>query len=70
MSHTGAIIRTCRERSGLKQGELAQLVNMSQSIISGYECGRYEPRFEIFERIVHACGYQIIIRAKDGGKKK
>lgn len=36
-------IKMLREQEGLKQADLAVLLNVSQATLSNWECGRYEP---------------------------
>lgn len=36
-------IKMLREQEGLKQSDLAVLLNVSQATLSNWECGRYEP---------------------------
>lgn len=36
-------IKMLREQEGLKQAELAALLNVTQATLSNWECGRYEP---------------------------
>ncbi len=36
-------IKALREQEGLKQRDLAALLNVTQATLSSWECGRYEP---------------------------
>ncbi len=36
-------IKMLREQEGLKQADLAVLLNVTQATLSNWECGRYEP---------------------------
>ena len=36
-------IKMLREQEGLKQSDLAVLLNVTQATLSNWECGRYEP---------------------------
>lgn len=44
-------IKQLRLRRGITQIELAKLCNISQSALSGYETGRYEPDIDTLVRI-------------------
>lgn len=45
----GEFLRGCRERAGLKQTELADVLNINQSDISKYERDDKEPPTSIFK---------------------
>lgn len=45
----GAILKACRQRSGLSQEELAFQLNMNQSDISKFENGSREPTLSIVQ---------------------
>ncbi|MFB4301629.1 Scr1 family TA system antitoxin-like transcriptional regulator [Actinomadura sp. NTSP31] len=47
----GTVVRRFREANGLKQDELAQLVNVARSYISHVECGRTKCRRDFAERL-------------------
>ena len=44
-------IRELRTARGLKQVELAKNLSVSQAALSGYETGKYEPDFDILQKI-------------------
>ena len=46
-AHLGSLLRAARERSGIRQAELARQLGMPQSFVSKYESG--ERRLDIFE---------------------
>ncbi len=47
----GTVVKRCREVSGLKQGQLADLVNVARSYVSHVECGRTKCRRDFAERV-------------------
>lgn len=47
----GTVVKRCRESAGLKQGQLADLVNVARSYISHVECGRTKCRRDFAERV-------------------
>lgn len=46
-------LKELREEKGLQQKELAELLNVSKSTISGWEVGRNEPQQEILIKIAN-----------------
>ncbi|MCA1843997.1 MAG: helix-turn-helix domain-containing protein [Actinobacteria bacterium] len=60
----GAFIRALRTSRGLSQGDLAEIVGISQPNLSAYEQGRRTPTLDTLNRIVVACGYELA--ATDG----
>jgi transcriptional regulator with XRE-family HTH domain len=59
----GSFIREIRESRGLSQGELADVVGISQPNLSAYERDRRVPTADTLNRLVVACGYQLVARA-------
>lgn len=55
----GIKITQLREKEGLTQKELAEMIGSSQQVIQRIEVGRRSPRFEGVEKIVNAMGYKI-----------
>ncbi|MFA1537903.1 helix-turn-helix domain-containing protein [Actinomadura monticuli] len=47
----GTVVKRCREAAGIKQGQLADLVNVARSYISHVECGRTKCRRDFAERV-------------------
>lgn len=47
----GTVVKRCRETAGIKQGQLADLVNVARSYISHVECGRTKCRRDFAERV-------------------
>jgi DNA-binding XRE family transcriptional regulator len=65
-----AMLKEIREKEHLTQVELAQKAHVTQSVIARIEGGtaRSLPRFDVFNRIVSAAGYEMSIIAKKKGK--
>lgn len=61
----GAFLRELRESRGLSQGDLATVVGISQPNLSAYERDRRVPSADTLNRLVVACGYQLVARAGD-----
>ncbi len=51
----------------MTQAQLAETTGISQPNLSAYENGRREPTLDVLNRIVVACGYQLVA---DGGSKQ
>jgi transcriptional regulator with XRE-family HTH domain len=47
----GTVVKRWREAAGLKQGHLADLVNVARSYVSDVECGRTKCRRDFAERV-------------------
>jgi DNA-binding XRE family transcriptional regulator len=58
-------IRALRERKGLSQRQLAELVGTTQSAIARLEAGRNSPSLPTLDRIAHALGAEVIISFTD-----
>ncbi|HBP13422.1 MAG TPA: hypothetical protein DD613_05105 [Firmicutes bacterium] len=56
------ILKYLRKSKKLKQSEVASTANIAVSTISGYETNYSQPTFEMIEKIVNICGYDIIFR--------
>ncbi len=56
----GLLIREARLRAGLTQAELARRAATSQSAIARYEGGEVSPRVDTLDRIVAACGLELV----------
>lgn len=59
----GAFLRELRESRSLSQSELAEVVGISQPNLSAYERDRRVPTADTLNRLVVACGYQLVARA-------
>jgi len=51
MSNFGATIKKLRERNKLTQTELAQVLNISKSMVSSYETGQRSPSYDVLIKI-------------------
>jgi transcriptional regulator with XRE-family HTH domain len=60
----GELILKCRKEAGLSQRALASAVGTQPHAISQYEHKGICPKVYMFEDIMNACGYEIIIRKK------
>ena len=60
----GKTIKMLREKHGLTQGQLAIKSYISQGRISIYETGKTEPSVQVFEKILNALGYELVIRKR------
>jgi DNA-binding XRE family transcriptional regulator len=58
-------IRALRERKGLSQRQLAELVGTTQSAIARLEAGRNSPSLPTLDRIANALGAEVIISFTD-----
>lgn len=56
------ILKYLRKSKKLKQSEVASIANIAVSTISGYETNYSLPTFEMIEKIVNICSYDIIFR--------
>ncbi len=59
----GAFLRAVRTSRQLSQGELAEIVGISQPNLSAYEHDRRVPSADTLNRLLVACGYQLVARA-------
>lgn len=68
LSHMyGAFLREVRTSRNLTQAQLAAVVGISQPNLSAYENDRRSPTLDVLNRIVVACGYQLLA---DGGSRQ
>jgi DNA-binding XRE family transcriptional regulator len=58
-------IRALRERKGLSQRQLAELVGTTQSAIARLEAGRNSPSLPTLDRIASALGAEVTISFAD-----
>lgn len=65
MENLGEVIRSARERLGLTQEELANLVQEKVSIIRKIEAGSFRPSLELARNIEKALKVRIIRELKD-----
>jgi len=57
---SATIIRNARKRAGLTQAQLAERLAKSQSEIGRWERGEVQPSFETLQRVVAACGLELV----------
>jgi transcriptional regulator with XRE-family HTH domain len=62
----GDFLRQVRISRSLTQAELAGVVGISQPNLSAYENDRRSPTLDVLNRILVACGYQLVA---DGGSR-
>jgi transcriptional regulator with XRE-family HTH domain len=60
-SDTADLVRSLRGRAGLTQGQLAERLATSQSVVSRWESGRDEPRLTTLARLARACGESLLV---------
>ena len=60
----GELILKCRKEAGLSQRALASIVGARPNTICQYELRGICPKVYLFEDIMDACGYELIIRKK------
>ena len=58
------ILKYMRIQKKLNQTQLAKLLNIAQTTLSGYETKYSNPTYEIIEKIANICDYEIIFRNK------
>jgi len=61
------LIREARRKSGLTQAELAARAGVTQPVIARLERGGGNPTFETLERVLHAAGHRLELRAVEQG---
>ena len=54
------MLRAARERAGLSQRDLAERAATSQPAVNRYERGRVQPRADVLQRLLAACGSDIV----------
>ena len=62
----GDFLRQVRTSRSLTQAQLAEVVGISQPNLSAYENDRRSPTLDVLNRILVACGYQLVA---DGGSR-
>lgn len=56
----GKILSTMRNYAGIKQQDLAKLINFANNTLSQYENNVREPNFATIEKVANACGFKIL----------
>jgi uncharacterized protein (TIGR00270 family) len=54
-------------RRGLKQEDLAKIINEPTSLIHRLEIGRFEPSPEVVKKLEHALGVKLLHKSEDMG---
>lgn len=63
------IIKKMRKEKNLTQKELADLINVAQTTLSGYETGYSNPEFSLINKIANICDYEIqFVNTKNNNK--
>lgn len=52
-------IKEAREKNGIKQQQLADMLGISFATLSGYECGKHDPKSDTLVRIAQICGVTV-----------
>ena len=63
----GPFLRKLRTSRSMTQAELSATTGISQPNLSAYENGHRQPTLDVANRIMVACGYQLVA---DGGPTK
>lgn len=64
----GKMLKKMRIDKSLNQKDLANLLTIDQTTLSGWERGYREPTFSSIEKIAHECDYKIYFENKKGEK--
>ena len=66
-----AMLKEIREKERLSQTELAKMAGVPQSVVARIEGGTAKalPRFNLFNRLLSAAGYEMSVVAKKKGKR-
>lgn len=48
-------IKEAREKCGLSQKDLAEIIGVAPSTLNGYESGKHDPKSELLVKIARAC---------------
>lgn len=65
----GKMLRFMRIDKGLRQTELAKMLNIAQTTLSGYETQYSNPDFKMIEEIAELCGFEVVFRNKETKKE-
>lgn len=61
----GKALKYMRVKRNYSQDDLAKILNVNQTTLSGWERGYREPTFEIIERIARICNFKILFKDKE-----
>ena len=64
----GKILKYMRIQKKLSQNELAKLIKVERTTLSGYETERRDINFKLIETISEMCDYEIIFKNKITGE--
>ena len=59
-----ALLREARHHAGLSQAEVARRAGTSQPTLARYEGGHVAPSLSTVERLVHACGDELVVELR------
>lgn len=60
----GKVLKYMRKQKNLSQEDLAKLLLVNQTTLSGWERGYREPTFDTIEKIAKICGYNLFFENK------
>ncbi len=60
MVDAAQLLRAARQRAGLSQRALAALAGVRQPVVSRIESARQQPSLPTLQRLLNACGYQLV----------
>ncbi len=60
----GKMLKFMRKTKKLNQKQLAKILNIAQTTLSGYETKYSNPTYETIEKIANNCDFEIIFRNK------
>lgn len=64
----GLKVKQAREKRGLKQGDLARLINEPESLVHRVEAGRFEPGENLVKKLERSLGVKLTVKV-DGVPK-
>ena len=64
MRDVATLVRDARRQAGLTQRDLAVRAGTSQPTVSAYEAGRQIPTLSTLERLLVACGRELVVTAE------
>lgn len=65
----GKLLRDTRKAAGLTQMALSQRLGTDRPTISDWELGKQNVTVDMMHKLIDACGKQLVIDAKEKGKK-
>lgn len=65
MIDTCELVKSCREFSKLTQQQVSYRCGVSVATISNIERGVANPRFEVIEKLLDACGFELEVMLKE-----